>query len=73
MELQHVDADHTLIQANIDGETHIELPENYQSFPGAGQTQQIVVRNGSSRNWNTLLTETPQDIGLEQSMISPCG
>lgn len=74
MKLHHIDVEQVFIQASVEEEIHIELPEKYQDFPGAvgklNRSSYGLVQ--ASRNWNAKLKEALMDIGFEQSMVVPC-
>jgi len=73
-ELRHLDVEQAFLQADIDEEVYIELPEDFQEFPGAvGRLNKAVyglVQAG--RCFNIRMTGDLKEMGFEQSHADPC-
>ena len=73
-ELRHFDVDHAFLKADIDEYIYIEIPEEFQEFPGAvGRMNKAIyglVQAG--RYWNSKLCDDMTAIGFEQAKADPC-
>ena len=73
-ELRHFDAEQAFLKADIDEEIYIEIPEEFQEFPGAvGRLNKAIyglVQAG--RCWNNKFCDDMTAIGLEQAKADPC-
>ena len=73
-ELRHFDAEQAFFKADIDEEIYIEIPEEFQEFPGAvGRLNKAIyglVQAG--RCWNNKLCDDITAIGFEQAKLDPC-
>ena len=73
-ELRHFDAEQALLKADIDEEIYIEIPEEFQEFPGAvGRLNKAIyglVQAG--RCWNNKFCDDMTAIGFEQEKADPC-
>ena len=73
-ELRHFDAEQAFFKADIDEEIYIEIPEEFQEFPGAvGRLNKAIyglVQAG--RYWNNKLCDDITAIGFEQAKLDPC-
>ena len=73
-ELRHFDAEQAFLKADIDKEIHIEIPEEFQEFPGAvGRLSKAIyglVQAG--RCWNNKFCDDVTAIGFEQAKANPC-
>ena len=73
-ELRHFDAEQAFLKADIDKEIYIEIPKEYQDFPGAvGRLNKAIyglVQAG--RCWNNMFCSDMKAIGFEQSKADPC-
>ena len=73
-ELRHFDAEQAFLKANIDEEIYIEIPEEFQEFPGAlGLLNKAIyglVQAG--RCWNNKFCDDMTAIGFEQAKVDPC-
>ena len=62
------------MNANIDEEIYIEIPEKFQAFPGAvGRLNEAIyglVQEG--RCWNNKFCDDRTTIGFEQAKAGPC-
>lgn len=66
-EIRHVDFEKAYLQAPIDQEIFVEIPEEYQEIPGAvGKLNKAM--NGltqAGRCWNMTITEDLKTLGFE--------
>ena len=73
-ELRHFDAKQAFLKADIDKEIYIEIPEEFQEFPGAvGWLNKAIyglVQVG--RGWNNKFCDDMTAIGFEQAKTDPC-
>ena len=73
-ELRHFDAEQAFLKADIDEEIYIEIPEEFQEFPGAvGRLNKAIyglVQAG--RCWNNKFCDDMTAIGFEQAKAEPC-
>ena len=73
-ELRHFDADEEFLKVDIDEEIYIEIPEEFQEFPGAvGRLNKAIyglVQAG--RCWNNKFCDDTTAIGFEQAKADPC-
>ena len=73
-ELRLFDAEQALLKADIDEEMYIEIPEEFQEFPGAvGRLNKAIyglVQAG--RCWNNKFCDDMTAIGFEQAKADPC-
>ena len=73
-ELRHFDAEQAFLKADIDEEIYIEIPEEFQEFPGAvGRLSKAIyglVQAG--RCWNNKFCDDMTAIGFEQAKADPC-
>ena len=73
-ELRHFDAEQAFLKADIDEELYIEIPEEFQKFPGAvGRLNKAIyglVQAG--RCWNNKFCDDMTAIGFEQAKVDPC-
>ena len=73
-ELRHFDAEQAFLKADIDEEIYIEIPEEFQEFPGAvGRLNKAIyglVQAG--RCWNNKFCADMAAIGFEQAKAYPC-
>ena len=73
-ELRHFDAEQALLKANIDEEIYIEIPDEFQEFPGAvGRLNKALYRLvRAGRCWNNKFCDAVTAIGFEQAKADPC-
>ena len=68
------DAEHAFLKADIDEEIYIEIPEEFQEFPGAvGRLNKAI--HGlvqAERCWNNTFCNDMTAIGFEQAKADPC-
>ena len=73
-ELRHFDAEQAFLKADIEEEIYIEIPEEFQEFPGAvGRLNKAIyglVQAG--RCWNKKFCDNMTGIGFEQAKADPC-
>ena len=74
-ELRHFDVEQAFLKADIDEEIYVEIPEEFQEFPGAvGRLNKAIyglVQAG--RCWNNKFCDDMTAIGFEQaSKADPC-
>ena len=73
-ELRHFDAEEAFLNADIDEEIYIEIPEEFQEFPGAlGRLNKVIyglVQAG--RCWNNKFCDDMMAIGFEQAKADTC-
>ena len=73
-ELRQFDAEQAFLKAGIDEEIYIEIPEEFQKFPGAvGRLNKAIygpVQAG--RCWNNKFCDDMTAIGFEQARADPC-
>ena len=73
-ELRHFDAEQAFLKADIDEEIYIEIPEEFQEFPGAvGRPNKAIyglVQAG--RCCNNKFCDDMTAIGFEQTKADPC-
>ena len=73
-ELRHFDAEQAFLKADIDEEIYIEIPEEFQEFPGAvGRLNKVIhglVQAG--RYWNNKFCDDMTAIRFEQGKADPC-
>ena len=73
-ELRHIDVEQAYLQADIDEEIYIELPEEYRAFPNAvGLLRKAIyglVQSGLC--WYRKFTDSIKEKGFEQSHADPC-
>ena len=73
-QLRHFDAEQVLLKADIDEEIYVEIPEEFQQFPGAvGRLNKAIcglVQSG--RCWNKMFCDDMAAIGSEQAKADPC-
>ena len=71
-ELRHFDAEQAFLKADIDDEIYIDIPEEFQEFPGAvGRLNKVIyglVHTG--RCWNKFCDDMTA-IGFEQAKANP--
>ena len=72
-ELRHSDAEQAFLKVDIDEEIYIEIPEEFQEFPGAvGRLNKAIyglVQAG--RCWNNTFCDDMAAIGFEQAKADP--
>ena len=72
--LRHFDAEQAFLKADIDEEIYIEIPEEFQEFPGAvGRLNKAIyglVQAG--RCWDNKFCDDMTAIGFEQTKADPC-
>ncbi|CAN0441784.1 unnamed protein product, partial [Ascophyllum nodosum] len=72
--LRHFDAEQAFLKADIDEGIYIEIPEEFQKFPGAvGRLNKAIyglVQAG--RCWNNKFCDDMTAIGFEQAKVDPC-
>ena len=73
-ELRHLDAEQAFFKADIDEEIYIEVPEEFQEFPGAvgWLNKAIYGLVLAGRCWNNKLCNDMTAIGFEQAKADPC-
>ena len=73
-ELRHFDAKQAFLKADIEKEIYVEIPEEFQEFPGAvGRLNKAIyglVQAG--RCWNNKFCDDMTTIGFEQAKADPC-
>ena len=73
-ELRHFDVEQAFLKADIDEEIYIEIPEEFQEFPGAvGRLNKAIyglVQAG--RCWNNKFCDDMASIGFGQAKADPC-
>ncbi|CAM9940014.1 unnamed protein product, partial [Ascophyllum nodosum] len=73
-ELRHFDTEQAYLKADIDEEIYIEIPEEFQGFPGAvGWLSKVIyglVQAG--RCWNNKFCDDMTAVGFEQAKADPC-
>ena len=73
-ELRHFDAEQAFLKADIDEEIYIEIPEEFQEFPGAvGRLNKVIyglVQAG--RCWKNKFCDDMTAIAFEQAKADPC-
>ena len=73
-ELCHFDAEQAFLKAGIDEEIYIEIPEEFQEFPGAvGRLNKAIcglIQAG--RCWKIKFCDDMAAIGSEQAKADPC-
>ena len=72
-ELRHFDEEQVFLKANIDEEIYIEIPEEYQKFPGAVGllNKSIYALIQARRCWNRMFFDDMTAIGFEKSKAYP--
>ena len=73
-ELRHFDAEQAFFKADTDKEIYIEIPEEFQEFPGAVRrlNKAIYELVQAGRCWNNKLCDDITAIGFEQAKSDPC-
>ena len=73
-ELRHFDAEQAFLKADIDEELYIEIPEEFQEFPGAvGRLNKAIYALAQAgRCWNNKVCDDMTAIGFEQAKADPC-
>ena len=73
-ELCHFDAEQAFLKAGIDEEIYIEIPEEFQKFPGAvGRLNKAIYgRVQAGRCWNNTFCDDMTAIEFEQVKADPC-
>ena len=73
-ELRHFDAEQAFLKANIDEEIHIEIPEEFQEFPGAvGRLNKAIYELvQAGRCWNNKFYDEMAAIESEHAKAYPC-
>ena len=73
-ELRHIDAEQALLKADVDEEIYIEIPEEFQEFPGAVERLNKAIYGlvQAGRSWNNKLCNDMTVIGFEQAKEDPC-
>ena len=73
-ELRHFDAEQAFLKADIDEEIYIEIPEEFQEFPGAvvGLNKAVYGLVQAGRCWNNKFCDDTTAIGFEQAKADPC-
>ena len=73
-ELRHFDAEQAFLKAVIDEEIYVEIPEEFQEFPGAlGRLDKAIcglIQAG--RCWNNTFCDDMTAIEFEQAKADPC-
>ena len=73
-ELCHFDAEQAFFKADIDDEIYIEIPEEFQEFPGAvGRLNKVIYGLvQAERCWNNKFYDDMVAIGFEQAKADLC-
>ena len=73
-ELRHIDVEQAYLQADIDEEIYIELPEDYRAFPNAVALLKKAIYGlvQSGLCWFRKFTDGIKEKGFEQSHADPC-
>ena len=73
-EMYHFDAEQAFLKANIDEGVYIEIPEEYEKFPGAVRLLYKAIYGlvQTGRCWNNKFCNDMTAIGFEQSKVDPC-
>ena len=73
-ELRHFDAEQAFLKADIEEEICIEIPEEFQEFPGAvGRLNKAIYGLlHAGRCWNNKFCDDMTAIGFEQAKADPC-
>ena len=73
-ELHHFDAEQEFLKADIDEEIYVEIPEEFQEFPGAeGRLNKAIYGLVQARrSWNNKFCDDMTAIGFEQTKADPC-
>ena len=73
-ELRHFDAEQAFFKADIDEEIYIDIPEEFQEFPGAVVRLNKAIHGlvQAGRCWNNKLCDDMTAIGFEQAKADPC-
>ena len=73
-ELRHFDAEQAFLKADIDEEIYIDIPEEFQEFPGAvGRLNKAIYGLlQAGRCWNNKFCDDMTAIGFEQEKTDPC-
>ena len=73
-ELRHFDAEQAFLNANINEGIYIEIPEEFQEFPGAGGRLNKALYGlvQAGRCWNNKFCDDMTAIGFEQAKADPC-
>ena len=73
-ELRHFDAEQAFLKADIDEEIYIEIPEEFQEFPGAvGRLNKVIYGLVQARRcWKNKFCDDMTAIGFEQAKADPC-
>ena len=73
-ELRLFDAEQALLKAGIDEEIYIEIPEEFQEFPGAVERLNKAIYGlvQAERCWNNKFCDDMTTIGFEQAKVDPC-
>ncbi|CAN0442677.1 unnamed protein product [Ascophyllum nodosum] len=72
--LRHFDAEQAFLKADIDEEIYIEIPEEFQEFPGAVGPPNTAIYGlvQAGRCWNNKFCDDMTAIGFEQAKADPC-
>ena len=73
-ELRHFNAEQAFLKADIDEEIYIEIPEEFQEFPGAvGRLNKAIYGLVQAwRYWNNKFCDDMTAIGFEQAKADTC-
>ena len=73
-ELRHFDAEQGFLKVDVDEEIFIEIPEEFQEFPGAvGRLNKAIYGLVQARRcWNNKFCDGMTAIGFEQAKADPC-
>ena len=73
-ELRHFDAEQAFLKEDIDEEIYIEIPEEFQEFPGAvgWLNKAIYGLVQAGRCWNNKFCDDMALIGFERAKADPC-
>ena len=71
--MRHSDAEQAVLKTNIDEEVYIEIPGEYQEFPGAAGllNKAIYALVQAGRCWTNMFCKDMTVIGLGQSNANP--
>ena len=73
-ELRHFDAEKAFLKADVDEEIYIEIPEEFQEFPGAVELLNKAIYGlvQAGRCWNNKFCDDMAAIGFEQAKADLC-
>ena len=73
-ELRHFDTEQAFLKVDFDEEIYIEIPEEFQEFPGAVRrlNKAIFGLVQAGRCWNNKFCDDITAIGFEQAKADPC-